>query len=109
MSAYRPAGRRCERRALACGYCYEARGREVHPHPECPVGHLDTVVDRWPALQERAGTRPTTSRPPAMGVARLMSVERQEYEAERADTSPDAPAPRPAPVDVEGSDGEGLG
>ncbi|MGW4728883.1 hypothetical protein ACWEQC_06830 [Streptomyces shenzhenensis] len=93
--AYRPP------RALACGYCYEERGREVHPHPECPVGHLDTVVDRWPALQERAGTRPTTSWPPAMGVARLMSEEeRQEHAAERADTAPDAPGPRPAPVDV---------
>lgn len=24
-------------RPLACGYCYEEQGEEVHPHPECPV------------------------------------------------------------------------
>ncbi|GHA95281.1 hypothetical protein GCM10010330_56790 [Streptomyces tendae] len=25
-------------RLLACGFCYEEQGEEVHPHPECPVG-----------------------------------------------------------------------
>ncbi|WP_445524775.1 hypothetical protein [Streptomyces cyslabdanicus] len=94
--AYRPP------RLLACRLCYEELGQEVHPHPECPIGHLDTVTDRWTTLEERAGTRPTTSWPPAMGITRLMSdEERQELADERADTNPDAPGPRPAPVDVD--------
>ena len=94
--AYRPP------RLLACHLCYEERGQDVHPHPACPIGHLETVIDRWPALQERAGTRAATSWPPAMGISRLMSEEeRQELADERADTNPDAPGPRPAPVDVD--------
>ena len=24
-------------RLLACGFCYEEQGEEVHPHPECPI------------------------------------------------------------------------
>ncbi|MDX3831368.1 hypothetical protein [Streptomyces europaeiscabiei] len=94
--AYRPP------RLLVCGLCYEELGEEVHPHPDCPLGHLETVSDRWSTLEERAGTRPTTSWPPAMGITRLMSdEERQELAEERADTNPDAPGPRPAPVDVD--------
>lgn len=27
-----------EPRLLDCGFCYEERGEEVHPHPECPRG-----------------------------------------------------------------------
>lgn len=94
--AYRPP------RLLVCGLCYEELGEEVHPHPECSLGHLGTVVDRWETLEERAGTRPATSWPPAMGITRLVSdEERQELADERADTNPDAPGPRPAPVDVD--------
>ncbi|MGW4883385.1 hypothetical protein [Streptomyces murinus] len=63
---------------------------------------LDIITDRWTTLQERAGTRPTTTWPPAMGITRLMTEEeRAEEAAERADTAPDAPGPRPAPVDVD--------
>ncbi|WP_369274480.1 hypothetical protein AB5J55_35175 [Streptomyces sp. R11] len=29
-------------RLLACGYCYEEHGEEVHPHPECPIGKTGT-------------------------------------------------------------------
>src|SRR5690606_20281477 len=29
---------RPEPRLLACGFCYEEQGEEVHPHPECPEG-----------------------------------------------------------------------
>ncbi len=29
---------RPEPRLLACEFCYEEQGEEVHPHPECPVG-----------------------------------------------------------------------
>ena len=43
--AYRPP------RLLACHLCYEERGQDVHPHPACPNGHQETVIDRWPALQ----------------------------------------------------------
>ncbi|MFF7550905.1 hypothetical protein ACFZCU_45985 [Streptomyces canus] len=25
-------------RLLDCGWCYEEQGKEVHPHPECPIG-----------------------------------------------------------------------
>jgi len=94
--AYRPP------RLLPCGLCYEEASQEVHPHPECPIGHLDAITGRWPTLEERAGDRPTTTWPPAMGIARLISdEERQELADERADTNPDAPGPRPAPVDVD--------
>ncbi|MEU0332201.1 hypothetical protein [Streptomyces sp. NPDC006193] len=62
---------------------------------------LDTITERWTTLQERAGTRPTTTWPPAMGITRLLTEEeRAAQAAERADTNPDAPGPRPAPVDV---------
>ncbi|MYW48858.1 hypothetical protein [Streptomyces sp. SID161] len=62
---------------------------------------LDTITDRWTTLQERAGTRPSTTWPPAMGITRLMTdEERADQAAERADTAPDAPGPRPTPVDV---------
>lgn len=27
-------------RLLACGFCFEEEGEEVHPHPECPVGRV---------------------------------------------------------------------
>ncbi|MGI5196554.1 hypothetical protein ACQEVY_23380 [Streptomyces sp. CA-288835] len=63
---------------------------------------LDTITERWTTLQEAAGTRPTTTWPPTMGISRLMSdQERQELVTERADTNPDAPGPRPTPVDVD--------
>ncbi|MEU0199157.1 MULTISPECIES: hypothetical protein [unclassified Streptomyces] len=63
---------------------------------------LDTITERWTTLAEAAGTRPTTTWPPAMGITRLMTdEERQEQAAERADTNPDAPGPRPTPVDVD--------
>ncbi|MFI7014407.1 hypothetical protein [Streptomyces sp. NPDC050164] len=63
---------------------------------------LDTITERWPTLHEAAGTRPTTTWPPAMGITRLMTEEeRQEQAAERADTNPDAPGPRPTPIDVD--------
>ncbi|MET8765498.1 hypothetical protein [Streptomyces sp. NPDC004658] len=63
---------------------------------------LDTITERWTTLQERAGTRPTTAWPPAMGITRLLTdEERAEHAAERADTNPDAPGPRPAPVDID--------
>ncbi|MEV0445835.1 hypothetical protein AB0I84_12970 [Streptomyces spectabilis] len=63
---------------------------------------LDTITERWSALQEAAGTRPTTSWPPAMGIARLLDDdERQALAEERADTDPDAPGPRPTPVNVD--------
>ncbi|WP_435643382.1 hypothetical protein ACR9VJ_18215 [Streptomyces sp. H49] len=66
------------------------------------VDDLDTITDRWATLQERAGTRPATTWPPAMGITRLMTEEeRAEQAAERADTAPDAPGARPAPVDVD--------
>jgi len=75
---------------------------EAHPHPACPIGQLHTVTDRWADVEDRAGTRPVTSWPPAMGITRLMTdEERQELAAERTDTDPDAPGPRPAPVDVD--------
>ncbi|MFB6771115.1 hypothetical protein [Streptomyces sp. NPDC056337] len=62
---------------------------------------LDTITERWPALQEATGSRPSTTWPPAMGISRLMSDEEQaEAAAERADTAPDAPGPRPTPVNV---------
>ncbi|MEU9921900.1 hypothetical protein AB0H51_11485 [Streptomyces griseoluteus] len=62
---------------------------------------LDTITERWTTLADRAGDRPTTTWPPAMGITRLLSEqERQEQAAERLDTAPDAPGPRPAPVDV---------
>ncbi|MGX1223169.1 hypothetical protein [Streptomyces ambofaciens] len=63
---------------------------------------LDTITERWAALEEAAGTRPTTTWPPAMGISRLMSEEEQaERAAERADSNPDAPGPRPTPVNVD--------
>ncbi|MGW3166960.1 hypothetical protein ACWC9Q_29700 [Streptomyces sp. NPDC001142] len=64
--------------------------------------HLDTITERWPTLQEAAGTRPATTWPPAMGISRLISEEeRQTLADERADTNPDAPGPRPTPIDVD--------
>ncbi|WP_282795159.1 hypothetical protein [Streptomyces sp. CC224B] len=63
---------------------------------------LDTITERWTALEEAAGTRPTTTWPPAMGIARILDDEqRQALAEERADTNPDAPGPRPAPVDID--------
>ncbi|MBL1108014.1 hypothetical protein JK361_26075 [Streptomyces sp. 5-8] len=63
---------------------------------------LDTITERWTTLQERAGTRPTSTWPPAMGITRLMTdEERADQAAERADTAPDAPGPRPTPVDID--------
>ncbi|MEV5606988.1 hypothetical protein [Streptomyces sp. NPDC052225] len=62
---------------------------------------LDAITERWPALAEAAGTRPVTSWPPVMGVARILDDEqREQLAAERADTAPDAPGPRPVPVNV---------
>ncbi|MFE9906435.1 hypothetical protein [Streptomyces achromogenes] len=62
---------------------------------------LDTITERWAALQERAGTRPATTWPPVMGITRLMTdEERTAHADERADTDPDAPGPRPTPVDI---------
>ncbi|MFB7776897.1 hypothetical protein [Streptomyces bauhiniae] len=62
---------------------------------------LDTITERWATLADRAGDRPATTWPPAMGITRLMSEEeRAEQAAERLDTDPDAPGPRPAPIDV---------
>ncbi|MFI9824447.1 hypothetical protein ACIHFC_28945 [Streptomyces sp. NPDC052013] len=70
--------------------------------PTTPADHLDTITERWNALQEAAGTRTVTTWPPAMGITRLMTEEeRQEQAAERADTNPDAPGPRPTPVNVD--------
>jgi hypothetical protein len=34
-------GREPAPRLLACGWCYEENGEEVHPHPECPIGQPD--------------------------------------------------------------------
>lgn len=31
-------------RLLDCGLCYEERGEEVHPHPECPAGKSDVPL-----------------------------------------------------------------
>jgi hypothetical protein len=63
---------------------------------------LDTITERWTTLQDRAGDRPTTTRPPAMGITRLLDdEERQALVDEHADTNPDAPGPRPVPVDLD--------
>jgi hypothetical protein len=47
-------------RLLACGWCYEENGEEVHPHPECPIGRpVDDVrvelLDARLALSEANG------------------------------------------------------
>lgn len=52
-AALRPAGR-----LLACGWCYEEHGEEVHPHPECPISSTAPVVHA-PHLG-RAGATPGT-------------------------------------------------
>ncbi|MFG2963556.1 hypothetical protein ACGFZS_09730 [Streptomyces sp. NPDC048288] len=31
-------------RLLACGFCYEEQGEEVHPHPECPIGSTGSAL-----------------------------------------------------------------
>lgn len=38
-AALRPVGR-----LLACGWCYEEHGEEVHPHPECPIGRAPIAL-----------------------------------------------------------------
>jgi hypothetical protein len=38
-------------RLLACGWCYEENGEEVHPHPECPIGQPDDTALALSELQ----------------------------------------------------------
>lgn len=52
-------------RLLACGWCYEEHGEEVHPHPECPIGRRGptdrrTHLDREQLVEQ---TKPDTDIP----------------------------------------------